>query len=1194
MKRIIFFAFAFSIFHNIAIAQLTSPENNEKPYIPSWDTYEFMKYGDVGASLYTGTVNYSIPIYEYGDGDFQYIISVSYATNGFRVNHPSGLLGHGWALDFPGMITREIHGLADESAKTVIAEDGNGCQLFGYDKTPIGNLKGCVLVNGNGGQAYTAMVDGKGNFYDAQPDIYRFNFCGYNGSFRKIPSEAGHSFLLFDCDSKSQSLKIESFTYNEIILIDGLGYKYAFSVGEYTKETYSEAVNPLYENRIRQWNLNRITASNGRTIEFEYRPIADNGGLDKSEHNVSYMPTSTYAFSYYAGIDEGYGSKSIGIYESDNYSTRLVGIKFADGTHARIEYSDGIKELRYTYPNGETREALGENKKIESILIYSSDGKPFRKATFSYLTVGGNSSNENNLTFLKSIDISGQGCFCFEYNPMASYPPLGTVKRDHWGYYNGESGGFATENFLSNLIYDNDYNEIYTSNFKRSPDFQSALSGTLSKIVYPTGGFSTITYEQHDCSHKVTRTNSTLFLPQLMSLAKNENVGGVRVKQVSTFLSDGTSVDTVRYEYFADESKGLSSGILINAPRYGIKYVTDNNKAVERFNLFNSIFDFTHTHIEYSHVREYKSSAGYADYYYSTYQDYPDEYQLQEEEDKDNRKQLFGYYSNGTNYGKISFCNPSHLVTNLLTPFASVQTKRGLITAIKRYNSDGCQVSETKYNYQFPLVKTDTILTLAGEIARDVFYPRHNIELSSVEENILFDNTVISTKRTSVYNSYGMETKTECTESNGNITIDTYRYIGDETNTDDIIGKMKNAHCVNNIILHEKKVKVDGEECLIGKTRYSYYCPDDKNSRLFKVANFENWTPSRGWSIGESYGHDKLGRVIEKVDTNGVPTSYLWGYKGRYRLAIARNVSIAQLEQSLASQGLTSYVLANTTDYDNQVFDKLSIVANKFHNSLVEIFKFKPNIGLIEHASPNSLRTYYNYDGYCRMVSVSDQRLNTMEQIAYDLVSIKPLSAELTCGESYVDEPLNIKVTADGGTHSYRFMFKFYKAKAESPVYEIESANCLLDIIPKGKELTSGNYRVQCEVADGISGEKVLLDKDICIKPAKLCFSDISQQFTKVGDNEIYTAKIYTDTPTSVTFGLDLVSSAVCTVSIAEKPITTKREKESEFVVQLQQGNNNVTFSIPSSTSLFEADLWIKEATDGHEIGNPSSMTVIY
>lgn len=1194
MRAYLSFVVVFAIHYGVAFAQLTSSENTAKPYIPSWDTYEFMKYGNVGASLYTGTINYSVPIYEYEDEDFNYGISIDYATNGFRVNHKSGFLGHGWSLNFPGIITREIKGLADDDAKTIIARGGNGCQLYGYDKMPIGRLNSCILVHYSGNEAFTAMTDASNVSYDAQPDIYRFNFCGYSGSFRRMPSSDGKSFLFFDCPSKSKSLKIEGLTNNSIVIVDGLGYKYSFTIGEYTKSTYNEAVGAPLERRIRQWNLQKVTAPNGRTMEFIYSHISDNGGLDKSEHNVTYTPSLSYVFSYYAGTDEGYGSKDATIYESDNFSTKLTGIKFPDGTRACIEYADGVKELRYVLPNGDTREAYGENKKIRTIMIYSPEGNPIKKADFSYLTVGGNASKENRLTFLKTIDISGQGIFSFEYNRMTACPPLGTIKSDHWGYYNGEYGGFSTKKLLSNLTFDSEYNELYTSNFRRSPDFQSALSGTLNKICYSTGGYSTISYEPHDCSQKVERTSSTLFLPTLIDLPQNETVGGVRVKQVTTFMPNGTPSDTVRYEYKSENDPSLSSGILINTPRYGIKYITPNNKAVERFNLCNSIYDFTQTHIEYSNVREYRSNAGHTDYFYSTYKDYPDGADV--EDDKENRQPLFGYYTQQGGQDMVSFFNnPNHLVENLLTPIASAQTKRGLLTSMKRYSGSGDLVSETKYSYQFPLVKIDTVFTLTGEVAKNVFYPRYNIELSCVEDASFFGKTSVVNKKSSVLNSYGMETESTFVTSEGNTIVDTYQYSGDVQDADNLVKNMRLFHNVNSLLSHERKAVTNGKETFIWKKRYNYYQPDLKNETLFKVANIEDWNPSNGWKSKISYVHDKNGRILQQTDSSGVCTSYLWGYKGKYPLMVAKNASIPQLEKAVTAQGLNISALSDAISYTDLTFDQLLASTSSLPSSIVDIYKFKPNFGLTGHTMPNTLKTYYSYDGYGRLVSEADYKHRVLKQGEYNIVSVTSLAATMSCPDTYVDEPMNVMVTANGGTHSYKFAFKIYDKLNNAIVYKTASNNGAIDITPNKNGISSNYYRVECEVSDTISGEKDFLSQEFFIKPARLQFSNIEKQFTYTsGSNEVCIANIYTDTPTDVTFGLDLVSTEACTITIANTTFLTKREKDKEFVVRLLPGNNIVKMAFPSSTAIFEADLWMKKATNGHEIGASNIISVTY
>ena len=74
-----------------------------------------MKYNNVaGASLYTGTLRLSIPLFTYHDADFDIPLSLDYATNGFRPNIMTGLVGHEWSLGLGGAITRTVRGLPDE------------------------------------------------------------------------------------------------------------------------------------------------------------------------------------------------------------------------------------------------------------------------------------------------------------------------------------------------------------------------------------------------------------------------------------------------------------------------------------------------------------------------------------------------------------------------------------------------------------------------------------------------------------------------------------------------------------------------------------------------------------------------------------------------------------------------------------------------------------------------------------------------------------------------------------------------------------------------------------------------------------------------------------------------------------------------------------------------------------------------
>ena len=101
-----------------------------------------------------------------------------------------------------------------------------------------------------------------------------------------------------------------------------------------------------------------------------------------------------------------------------------------------------------------------------------------------------------------------------------------------------------------------------------------------------------------------------------------------------------------------------------------------------------------------------------------------------------------------------------------------------------------------------------------------------------------------------------------------------------------------------------------------------------------------------------------------------------------------------------ATQGLSDADLSNATGYTDYTFDKLLASANSLTSSIVDVYKFKPNFGLTEYSMPNNIKTYYSYDGYGRLVSMSDHKHQMSKQREYNLVSIAPLSLSMSCGET--------------------------------------------------------------------------------------------------------------------------------------------------------------------------------------------------
>lgn len=68
---------------------------------------------NVHLDLNTGTLNVSIPVYDWKDEDFMLPLRMTYSTNGFKPARPTGIVGLDWSLQLGGVISRQIVGIDD-------------------------------------------------------------------------------------------------------------------------------------------------------------------------------------------------------------------------------------------------------------------------------------------------------------------------------------------------------------------------------------------------------------------------------------------------------------------------------------------------------------------------------------------------------------------------------------------------------------------------------------------------------------------------------------------------------------------------------------------------------------------------------------------------------------------------------------------------------------------------------------------------------------------------------------------------------------------------------------------------------------------------------------------------------------------------------------------------------------------------
>lgn len=1064
-------------------AQLDIGMQNSQPVVPSWENYELMQYGKIGASMYTGTVNYSIPIYTYKDKDFEIPISIDYATNGFRVNHSSGILGHGWSLYTPGVITRQIRGIPDEHYFEVLVQGTiySTTMYWGFKYLNPGKtyVEDCILGTmdrHNIGKYDTNSLNTfQTQFYETEPDVYTFNFMGFSGKFERRPNnivgDDGQIFEVFDAEGASRGLKIEVDESGWIVLTDSKGYKYYFWKNE-VQEIKEKPELTSSDYFVVSWILKSISAPNGRSVSFLYDPHVNQYSKD-----YSYQPRIGHYFMYCYPILDITASTNTVIDSTNHVNARLVAINFDDSVKMEFNYSEGDYELRKNTWN-HTARASCDNKRLESINLLNGD-RLLKSCKFSYVSSNPEhqGGNGNCVTFLKNVNISGEGLYQFDYNnENGAYPYLGTTSYDHWGYSNGR--GFPLSGYASYISQDANYDETVIGNVK-DPSFSCAKMGTLCRITYPSGGFTTLEYEPHTYSKAVVRNSSSMgpytgvegFEPELVTMDTVVQAGGVRIHRIINHLDEDEESDTTTFQYQQVEEPMLSSGILINTPRYGVEYYTAQRiKHVKYYNLANFIFDYDRTHIEYSDVRVAKSGGGSSVYSYSSCAQY------------DNMDIDYSGLGEGNSimiptFGKtyqdhyaILQCEVDWRVTQILTPIPSRQYMRGKLLSEKHYTSGNLLINEISNTYLFPSVSIDTIFYNCGELAKEIYYPRHNIELASTTTTEYNNNTAVSKTEQYEYNRIGLPTVVKTSTSRGDTVVTRNTYVVDTVAStpslnDQTIIDMADKYLLG-MLLSSETHRVNGTtDRLLSAARLTYYRPAQNKPELFCPSTKQEWVSGNNWKTTGQYQFDAMGNLVEVVDEASLTSSYLWSYGSRHMVSTLQNATKAQTETALASVGLHSVdSLARMTYLTSSDFGKVKDLGQQLGSSLQSAWRYRPLVGMTESAPPNHAGATYHYDGYGRLTEIRDDMGKVVGQQEYNIVSVLPMISILHRDSLHLnDGVVAASVTAQGGSGSYSYQWQL--ADSTGAVLQTGTGSQM------SQNLLPGNYTVTFTVADLVSGE---------------------------------------------------------------------------------------------------------------------------
>lgn len=465
-----------------AYPQQTNFEN-ELIIPPSPNATAISKYGAIPIGGATGIPSVNVPIYSWSNTNFPQGIDVSlnYFAGGLQVDQISSNIGMGWSLQAGGVISRVMRGIPDETESS-----GAMYHTGTANKLPVSEQEGNGPLNYAPNDWYFRKISA--NSLDGQFDLFNYSFLNHSGQF--ILGKNNDVLILDKSHLKVEKSFGTLYGVRRIIkfkITDEKGFIYEFNDYEVTKSN-AVGIPPPHTS---SWYLSKIIDATGvQTITFEYEDTFD-AEINFSSNSYESFPVTTR----YVG-----GNMSNGKFESRG------------GTSAQTVNGKRIKKI--LLPNGVDLNFSYSNSPREDLPTLSNNGLLQRvvvKTTMDsigYLLKHDFSIGKNNVTgkgraTLKEVQKFGANGakdgmpYKFEYYQPEFFPPLMSNRKDHWGFANSNPGILIPEEYVlaSGGGSYAPYRKL--TGGKRKTDPETVKYGSLSKISYPTGGFTIFEFESN-------------------------------------------------------------------------------------------------------------------------------------------------------------------------------------------------------------------------------------------------------------------------------------------------------------------------------------------------------------------------------------------------------------------------------------------------------------------------------------------------------------------------------------------------------------------------------------------------------------------------------------------------------------------------------------------------------------------------
>lgn len=465
--------------------------------MPSPEVAALAKYVEMPMNHTTGVPEIAIPIHTVKEGDIGLPISLSYYAGGIKVEEEASSVGLGWSLMAGGVVSRMIKGKAD---------DTNGGYMFNnFSVDEVHSL------NPFERSSYFEIID-------TEPDVFFFNFMGYSGRFQYVKGLNGtgefkqlkENNVIIEYDTQ-QGGEINRFV---IITPDGTKYYFGSSKNFNRRATEKSLITQQYLpasptqmiESITAWNLLEIENFSGDVIKLHYIYQTELHASINSQSKLQKYPQNSISNCDCPSSTQSDFSK---LTSSVSVSTRLRPI---------LEYINSTHEsIHFIYDKNHKRQDLNGSYPLRKITLINRKNnekvREYELAHTYFMPKVGEKKNFSNIPYseyrskrLKLLSIQERGFinnrvkelppYKFEYNEE-KLPHKFSFAQDYWGLYNGKDNN---QHLLPPIMIDNNILHHNHGNAERSVNPQKTQAGTLTKITYPTGGYTLYKYENNKVS----------------------------------------------------------------------------------------------------------------------------------------------------------------------------------------------------------------------------------------------------------------------------------------------------------------------------------------------------------------------------------------------------------------------------------------------------------------------------------------------------------------------------------------------------------------------------------------------------------------------------------------------------------------------------------------------------------------------